>query len=159
MARTWLEIRVDLLGGRGEKLDPRPGRIFICGPSHSFGQLGDAINQAFGRWDLSHLHDFELADGRRIGFPGDDDFGGELRWEDQSQLKPAKQLALGEQFTFTFDFGDNWHHHCRVAEEKMDPREEWGPGPLPHQPIPTWGWGSIPDQYGCRSAAERGLEE
>lgn len=158
MARTWLQIRVDLLGGRGEDLDPPPGRIFICGPAHSFGQLADAINGAFGRWDLSHLHDFELADGRKIGFPSDD-FAPELVWEDQSALKVAKELSPGEEFAFTFDFGDDWRHRCRVLPEKIDPRDEWGPGPLPRQPVAVWGWGSIPDQYGCRSAAERGLDE
>lgn len=158
MARTWVQIRVDLLGGRGEDLDPAPGRIFICGPSHSFGQLADAINAAFGRWDLSHLHDFELRDGRKIGFPSDD-FAPDLAWEDQTALKVAKEVGLGEEFTFTFDFGDDWRHRCRLLPEKIDPRDEWGPGPLPRQPVPVWGWGSIPDQYGCRSAAERGLDE
>ena len=103
MARTWLEIRVDLPSGRGEDLDPSPGMIFICGASHSFGQLADTIDQAFGRWDLSHLHDFRLADGRRIGFPSDDDCGGDPL-EDRDQLKPAKELSLGEEFTVTFTF-------------------------------------------------------
>lgn len=158
MARTWVQIRVDLLGGRGEDLDPTPGRIFICGPAHSFGQLADAINGAFGRWDLSHLHDFELADGRRIGFPSDD-FAPDLSWEDQATLKVTSELNLGEEFGFTFDFGDDWRHRCRVLPEKIDPRNEWGAGPLPRQPVAVWGWGSIPDQYGCRSAAERGLDE
>lgn len=158
MARTWLQIRVDLLSGRGEDLDPSPGRLFICGPGHSFGQLADSINAAFARWDLSHLHDFELRDGRRIGFPSDD-FAPELTWEDQLALKPAKELELGEEFSFTFDFGDDWSHRCRVGPEKIDPRREWGQGPLPRRPVATWGWGSIPDQYGCRSAAERGFDE
>lgn len=48
------------------RLKPSPGRVFIVGPSHSFSGLADAINQAFARWDLAHLHEFELADGRRI---------------------------------------------------------------------------------------------
>jgi hypothetical protein len=53
VARTWLQIRVDLLGGAAWNLDPSPGRILIVGPGHSFEQLADAINQAFARWDLS----------------------------------------------------------------------------------------------------------
>ena len=68
MARTWLQLRVDLLGGLGGRLRPSPGRIFIVGPSHTFAGLAGAINQAFARWDLSHLQEFELAGGRRIGF-------------------------------------------------------------------------------------------
>jgi hypothetical protein len=158
VARTWLQIRVDLLGGAGFELKPAPGRIFIVGPAHTFEQLAEAINQAFARWDLSHLHEFELADGRRIGFP-DDGFGDELAWEDHAALKVATEVGPGDEFGFTFDFGDRWQHRCHVLEEKLDPRAEWGSGPLPKQPVPIWGWGSIPDQYGRESATELDLEE
>jgi hypothetical protein len=34
VARTWLRIKVDLLGAGGITCDPAPGRIFIVGPSH-----------------------------------------------------------------------------------------------------------------------------
>lgn len=64
MARTWLQVQVELLGGRGIKCRPPPGRIFIVGPSHSFAQLAEAIDAAFARWDLSHVHGFELPGGR-----------------------------------------------------------------------------------------------
>ena len=74
MARTWLQIRVELVGGRDVSVDPPPGRILIVGPGHSFAQLAEAVDAAFARWDLSHLHQFELADGRRIGYPDPDPF-------------------------------------------------------------------------------------
>ena len=45
-----------------------------------------------------------------------------------------------------------------MLAEKADPREEWGAGPLPRQPVAIWGWGSIPDQYGRSSAAELELD-
>jgi hypothetical protein len=144
---------VDLLGGGGLELDPSPGRIFICGPSHTFGLLAEAINAAFARWDLSHLHEFELADGRLIGYP-DDSFEPDLSWEDQDKLKPVRELKPGQRFVFTFDLGDNWRHRCEVLPDKMDPREEWGPDPLPRQPVAIWGWGTIPDQYGRKSGPE-----
>ena len=68
MSRTWLEVEVVLVGvADDERRDP--GRVFAVGLSHSFGQLADAINAAFGRWDLSHLHEFELAGGRKIDAP------------------------------------------------------------------------------------------
>lgn len=143
MARTWLRIRVDLLGGGGIDYEPPPGRIFIVGPRHSFGDLAEAIDTAFARWDLSHLHGFELADGRRIGMP-DPDYPDE--WLDESALKVIKEVELGEVFEYPFDFGDNWRHRCEVEPEKADPREEYGP--MPSAPVPIWGWGSIPDQYG-----------
>src|SRR5712691_6200625 len=65
--RTWLSIRVELVEGRGERYWPRPGRLFAAAPSHSYAQLATAIDDAFARWDRSHLHEFELADGARIG--------------------------------------------------------------------------------------------
>ncbi len=30
----------------------------LVGPGHSFEQLAEAIDAAFARWDLSHLHAF-----------------------------------------------------------------------------------------------------
>jgi hypothetical protein len=146
-----------LLGGLGAQLKPSPGRIFIVGPTHTFAALADAINASFARWDLSHLHEFELADGRRIGFD-DPELFDDAVIEDQAATKLAGAVAPGDEFRFVFDFGDRWEHRCRVLADKADPREEWGAGPLPKQPIAIWGWGTIPDQYGRESAAELDLD-
>ena len=137
---------------------PSPGRVFIVGPSHTFAALGDAINQGFARWDLSHLHEFELADGRRIGFVDPDPFEDDEIVEDLAAVKVAATVGPGDEFGFVFDFGDRWEHRCRVLAEKADPRVEWGSGPLPRRPVAIWGWGEIPDQYGRRSAADLDLE-
>lgn len=63
MAKTWLSVTVDLLGGAGHDLWPWPGRVMAVGPSHTFEQLAEAINDAFARWDRAHLSMFTLADG------------------------------------------------------------------------------------------------
>jgi hypothetical protein len=143
MAPSWLRVRVDLLGGRGMECEPRPGRVLIVGPKHTFADLAEAIDAAFARWDLAHLHGFELADGRQIGIldpeePGD--------WLDERALKVTAELAPGDAFEYTFDFGDDWRHSCTVEPEKADPLEEYGATPA--SPVPIWGWGEIPDQYG-----------
>ena len=145
MARTWLRIRVDLLGGGGVELDPPPGRAFIVGPSHSFEQFAGAIDAAFARWDLSHLHSFELRDGRLIGYP-DDSFEPDVVWLDHAKLKVARAVKPGEEFEYVFDLGDNWRHRCVVEPGKADPIQEYGG--IPDRPVAIWGWGSIPDQYG-----------
>lgn len=145
MARTWLRIRVDLLGGGGIDCDPSPGRVFLVGPLHTFERFAEAIDAAFARWDLSHLHNFELKDGRLIGYP-DDSFAPELVWLDHAKLKVAKEVKPGEEFEYVFDLGDNWRHRCTVEAEKWDPLEEYGI--VPNVPVPIWGWGWIPDQYG-----------
>src|SRR5439155_631024 len=90
-------------------LDPTPGRVFLVGPSHSFEQFASAIDAAFARWDLSHLHTFELSDGRRIGYP-DDEFAPELVWLDHTKLKVTKEVKPGEEFTYVFDLGDHRLH-------------------------------------------------
>lgn len=153
MARTWLQIKVDLLGGGGVRCKPSPGRIFIVGPGHTFEQLARAIDAGFARWDLSHLHEFELADGRLIGYP-DDTYAPDVVWLDHAGLKVTRVVKPGEVFTYVFDLGDNWQHTCTVLDEKADPIESYGI--VPDGPVAVWGWGSIPDQYGRRSFDDDG---
>lgn len=160
MARTWLSVRVELLGGRGEDLWPWPGRVFAVAPSHTFLDLAAAIDDAFARWDRSHLSVFTLADGRVIT---DDETGQELASAsfgpviaavDIRSAKPSRMLPLGAMFQYTFDLGDKWVHRCVVGERKIDPLEELGI--MADKPLPYWGWGSIPDQYGRNWDADDG---
>jgi hypothetical protein len=140
--QAWFSIRVDLVEGRGEHCWPRPGRLIAAAPIHSFAQLATSIDRAFARWDISHVHQFELADGTKIGRP-DPDFDEEIFDEERERLT---HLQLGEQFVYVFDFGDYWAHLCTVAEQGVDPLEVLGL--VPGAPMPYFGWGSIPDQYG-----------
>ena len=144
MARTWLSIKVELVSGRGERFWPRPGRIFAAARTHSFEALASAIDDAFARWDRSHLHEFRFRDGRKIGLP-DTDWGIEQDVTDYRKTKVGL-LKPGEQFVYIFDFGDDWTHLCTVAEQRIDPLETLGI--VPDRPLPYWGWGDIPDQYG-----------
>ncbi len=144
MARTWLSIRVDLIEGHGEHYWPRPGRIFAASRSHSFAQLANAIDDAFARWDRSHLQEFTLAGNRRLGVVDPYwEFEDETT-EDIDRVK-LSQLSLGEQFVYVFDLGDDWTHLCTVGPGRIDPVETLGI--LPDRPLPYWGWGDVPDQY------------
>jgi hypothetical protein len=148
VARTHLAITVELVHGvHTGDLWPRPGRVLIAARTATFEQLGKAIDDAFARWDHNHLHEFTLADGTVI-IP--------VRWwdgeEPERSLDGAKarlgRLRPGEQFAYTFDLGDNWQHLCTVAPQRADPLETLGI--IPVGPLPCWGWGDIPDQYGRR---------
>jgi hypothetical protein len=150
VARTWLQVQVELLSGRGVEYRPPPGRVFIVGPRHTFAQLAEAIDAGFARWDLAHLHEFELPGGRRVGFRDDDDAPEPVLVEDHAALKVVRELGPGQEFGYVFDLGDDWRHRCRVLAEKADPMEEYGSAP-PMRPVPIWGWGTIPDQYGRES--------
>lgn len=154
MARTWYSVTVELLGGRDYEPWPWPGRILAVGPSHTFMDLANAINDAFARWDRAHLSVFTLADGRLVT---DEETGAEMENSmagplvesvDIDTARVTRTVGLGEEFQFTFDLGDEWVHRCEVGEAKIDPVEELGIRPA--KPLPYWGWGSIPDQYGRR---------
>lgn len=147
MSRTWLSIRVDLVEGHAEDLWPRPGRIFAAARRHTFDQLATAIDDAFARWDRAHLHQFWLADGSRVTEPSPDwDLPEEIVHDDR-KLTLAR-LQPDEQFVYEFDFGDSWLHLCTVGPQRIDPLEQLGI--VPQTPLPYWGWGQLPDQYGRR---------
>jgi pRiA4b ORF-3-like protein len=93
------------------------------------------------------LHEFTLADGTRISPAWSWDGDEPDRSLDGSKVT-LYRLRPGEQFGYVFDFGDNWQHLCTVGEQRVDPVEVLGI--MPDKPLPCWGWGDIPDQYGRR---------
>jgi hypothetical protein len=155
----WLHVQVELEGGAGIVCDPRPGRIFVVGPGHSFLQLASAIDDAFARWDVAHLHAFELPGGRLVGLP-DTAPPHDLdapRWLDHRRTKVARELSPGDRFTYTFDLAEEWRHCCVVLEETVDPLYAYGA--RPRRPAIVWGWGWIPDQYGHATAEDADLRD
>jgi hypothetical protein len=93
-----------------------------------------------------------LADGTRLTTPyGDDDELGPSLDDRRTKLS---RLRPGEQFLYTFDLGDAWTHLCTVGLERIDPKEELGM--VPAVPLPSFGWGDMPDQYGRRWDADDG---
>jgi hypothetical protein len=152
LARTWLQVEV-VLAGAAEDERRDPGRVFLVGPKHTFGQLADAINAAFARW--GPVAPARVSAGRRAS-----DRLSRRRVRARGRLgRPGgsqgrRRVNPGDQFEFRFDFGAGWRHRCRVLADKADPREDYGPGRLPARPVAIWGWGWIPDQYGRETAAD-----
>ncbi|HWJ60602.1 MAG TPA: hypothetical protein VNS19_01415 [Acidimicrobiales bacterium] len=128
--------------------------MFVAGPNQTFDHLVTAINTSFGRWDHAHLHAFQFTDGTIVG-PLD-------AWDAppegalHSETTKLRRLALGEQFLFQFDFGDNWIHVCTVGDTKVDPEVELGGTPF--LPWAVYGAGEIPDQYGARWLGDEDLD-
>jgi len=67
--------------------------------------------------------------------------------EDYQRVKLSR-LRPGERFVYVFDLGDDWAHLCTVGPQPIDPLETLGI--VPGKPLPYFGWGDIPDQYGRR---------
>lgn len=143
-SKRWLSIKVELLFGRGVELEHPPGRVMIASPAHTLSELAEAIDLAFARWDHSHLHAFDLDEGQRYMLGGSE-FEPEVMDSASAKLA-ALGLVPGSAFEYVFDLGDDWRHRCEVQATDVDPVEECGAPP--DQPVPIWGWGLIPDQYG-----------
>ena len=143
----WLQIRVELEGSAELTCEPRPGRVLIVGPGHTFLQLAEAIDTGFARWDLAHLHAFELPDGRCVGLPdGGPPLGDGPRWLDHRAVEVLAAVGPGDRFAYVFDLARAWRHDCRVLEETVDPLSVFRARPA--RPAIAYGWGWIPDQYG-----------
>lgn len=139
----WLSIRVELVSGPTPDEGVHPGRIMIASPKHTLSDLAEAIDLAFARWDLSHLHMFEFGDDQYM--PDGSDFDDGVLDSTRVTLG-SLDLTGGSEFVYVFDLGDDWTHRCRVESIDVDPAEEYGEAPRKPAPISGWGW--IPDQYG-----------
>ncbi len=148
-ALRWSILRVILVSKGGEELVDPPGRDLLVSSAHTFAELASAIDRAFARWDLSHLHEFRLLDGRRIVMEDADEFE-EIdpahHLDERAHSLASQDLRVGATFVYVFDFGDDWEHGCTVLRTDVDPEEE--AGIVPSQILPIFGWGTIPDQYG-----------
>jgi len=72
-------------------------------------------------WEDAHLHQFVIRD-EHYGMPDEDDLGpSETRDERKYKLSDV-MLAEGSQFTYLYDFGDNWEH-ILVIESTLPPQE------------------------------------
>jgi hypothetical protein len=143
-APGWLTIRVELMSGAGQRLDPPPGRDFLVSSDDSLFEVSVAIDTYFARWDRGHLHLFRLPTGAEYVLGGKEE--GDEATDTMAVTIGDLRLSAGTRFEYVFDLGDEWVHRCEVLAVDVDPEAEFGD--LPPAPVPLFGWGSIPDQYG-----------
>jgi hypothetical protein len=151
----WMTIRVVLTGQAGEELASAPGRVLLVHADHAFSDLAEAVDTSFGRWDLTPLHQFEV-EGRVLvtaGAGGD----GTPDAEDSDEVTIGEVgLRVGARFVYIFDLGEGWTHECTVEDVTVDPFELTGEEP--DVPVPVYGWGTVPDQYG-RTTEDEGDDD
>ena len=147
-AVRWSILRVILRSKGGDELVDPPGRDLLVSSAHTFAELANAIDRAFARWDLSHLHEFRLLDGRRVVMEDADEFEDAPadQLDERVHSLSSVGLRLGDTFVYVFDLGDDWEHGCTVLRTDVDRKRE--AGIVPSEILPIFGWGTIPDQYG-----------
>ncbi|WP_405090235.1 plasmid pRiA4b ORF-3 family protein [Micromonospora sp. NBC_01392] len=133
--------------GRGRDWWPRPGRVFTAHRRHTFAQLAEAIDVAFGRWDLAHLRMVVLPDGIDVSWSAWRD-GPAFPGTRDGRSSRLNALTVGTVFAYVFDLGEDWTHLCTVR--RPDPCAA-----PPQSPRPDRGWGDLPDQYGRHRADDR----
>ncbi|MEJ7706259.1 MAG: hypothetical protein WKF82_02645 [Nocardioidaceae bacterium] len=69
-------------------------------------------------------------------------------WSASTEPPGWARWPPGSEVVDVFDLGDDWAHLCTVADQRIDPQDALGI--TPDRPLPYWGWGSIPTQYGRR---------
>lgn len=153
MVRGWFVVRVQLVWGGGVEMKHPPARDILVGPDHTLEDLAVAIDLAFARWDLNHMHGFEFPDGTQFGDPDPED----PAVIDADTVRAGRVVSRDERFKYVFDYGANWQHECVVVRSNVKPLEV--AGIVPRQPVPVWGWGWIPDQYGRRWDGDTGEDE
>ncbi|WP_406038403.1 plasmid pRiA4b ORF-3 family protein [Micromonospora sp. NBC_00898] len=139
-AGAGLSIAVELVTGRGQSWWPRPGRVFAASSAHTFADLAEAIDVAFGRRDLDHLRMFVLPGGVEVSWSAWRDgpaFPGTL----DGRLCRLDLLPPGASFAYVFDLGEDWTHLCTVrrADDRCLRASR--------TPYPMHGWGAVPDQH------------
>ena len=112
----YLRFRVSL-----SYIEPPIWREILLRGDATFFDLHAAI-QACG-WTDSHLWHFtsKAARGAIAGIPDDDGIGPPAPDAEEVQLA-SHFLNVGDDCSYTYDFGDNWEHH--VILEGYDPCEE-----------------------------------
>ncbi|MCF8150780.1 MAG: plasmid pRiA4b ORF-3 family protein [Burkholderiaceae bacterium] len=102
-------LRIDLA-----HLKPPVWRRLEVPANITLTQLHRVIQMAFD-WDDSHMHSFEIA-GRRYGQAMPDPFGVDLDELDERKFLLRDVAGVGNRFTYTYDFGDDWHHLVKVEK-------------------------------------------
>lgn len=156
---SWMTMRFVLTGRVGAPLAQQPGRVVLAHADHTFADVADCVDPAFGRWDLEPDHWFELPDrviSSAVGTEADVDASDELTLTEAG-------LRLGSVFTYEFDPDERWRHDCEVTDHDVEPLDLYDEEP--DDPVCVDGWGTLPDQYGREheevdgAAAEEGGDD
>jgi hypothetical protein len=106
-----IRLRIEL-----EDIKPPIWREFVVPASISLEVLHEVIQGVMG-WQNYHLQSFEIA-GKRYELPDEDGWGVEEGYLDQREFTLGELVSESDEFSYTYDYGDNWKHKLTVLERK-----------------------------------------
>lgn len=108
------------------RIEPHIWRLLRVPDAFTLHQLHRVLQIAFSRLDY-HLYAFEVGK-RRFESP---DPEAEYETEDSTAIRLRDlKLSAGSEFTYVYDFGDDWEHDIRVEKVLGMPAErgpDWSP--------------------------------
>lgn len=102
-----------------EEIEPEIWRRFAVPADITLAKLHDVIQIVMG-WQDNHLHQFRINENIYTKYP-DTDFAFEEQHE--SHFYKLSQLITkkGSQFTYLYDYGDDWEHLITVEDTDYQP--------------------------------------
>lgn len=108
-ANAAFQIKVQIVG-----IEPEIWRRVIVSATLTLRELHAVLQGAMG-WQDHHLHMFEI-DGKRFEVPENDRLGPEDGYADERKQTLRTVLSKGMQFSYVYDFGDDWRHLVTVED-------------------------------------------
>lgn len=108
-----VQLRVSIDG-----IEPAVWRRLVVPSAWNLEHLHLAIQAAFNWWNY-HLHEFHIG-GLRYGDAAISDEGsvaGDPRVFDEREVRLRDFSSAGVEFTYIYDFGDDWHHTVEIEEK------------------------------------------
>ena len=106
----FLQLKVVLLG-----IEPEIWRRVVVPNTLTLLELHAVLQGAMG-WQDYHLHSYDIG-GRRYEVPETGEYGPEEGCLDERKFTLKKALKGVPEFSYVYDFGDNWQH--RIETENV----------------------------------------
>lgn len=110
-----IELKIELWG-----ISPTIWRRIVVPNDITLDVLHSVIQGAMP-WQDYHLHEFEIGEQRyEAQEPSNDSWDRGDERLDEKRFALGKLVKKGDQFTYTYDFGDGWRHLITVEKTSKD---------------------------------------
>lgn len=110
-----IDLKVELRG-----IEPKIWRRITVPNSITLDVLHSVIQGAMP-WQDYHLHEFEIGERKfEAREPTDDSWDPDDGREDEKHFMLGSLVKNGDQFMYTYDFGDSWRHLVTVEKVQED---------------------------------------
>jgi len=127
-----IQIHIELEG-----VEPKIWRRIVVPSIISLDRLHDVLQIVMG-WSDTHQHEFVIANQRFTDLLESEGNG---KCQEEGLFRLGSLLdKKGMEFTYLYDFGDEWSHRIKIEKTGLEDDEEWG------NLYCLEGWGNCPPE-------------